>query len=143
MPKLDLKFVNVKNIEIVVTWVFRWFICLLLVAILNNQTKDELTSKTYHDDIALRVENVYSVVTNNEYQPEIPDANNNEYQASCPAESDFLDDPGRVIAFLEAIDPYITEKPWKLQVLMGLLIGDRDSALDYLEQQFSNGYPYQ
>lgn len=136
MQKIDLSMKEAINI------IWKTVMILLLTAnlLIAIATNKQITAST--DVIVSNVKNTYdAVITQNNSQPEIPDANNQEYQASCPADSNILDDPGKVLAFFDAVDPYIAAKPYRLNLLIALITSDKQDVVDQLLTEYSAGYP--
>lgn len=136
MPKINLNKLDIYDAI--------WKTSITLLLLLNMWLT--LMTGSYIDvaknSINSNIDNVFRKLSSFEtLQPGIPDANNNSYQESCPAESSILDDPNRIVKFFEVVDPYIEAKPYRLNLLIALLVGDRDKASNYLLEEYSTGFP--
>lgn len=137
MSKIDL-----KKIEYVGIWLWRMLLTSLLLIVINNQDISINENRVNYSYLEPLITNTAKIVSENNSEPEIPSDNSENYEASCPAEVSILDDPGKVIAFFDAIEVLdIPNSPYKQQILVALLIGDKEDVFDYLEDSISAGYP--
>lgn len=136
MSKIDLK----PKELITIMWRTLIVVLLTLNLIFTVTTNKQVIAST--NVIVSNVKNTYdAVIAQSNSQPEIPEENNQDYQASCPSSPDFYDNPGKMIEFLNAVDPILSEKPYLMNVLIAMLVTDKQDVVNYLENRYSGGFP--
>lgn len=136
MSKLNLNNVNIYAA------IWKLGITILLIANIVITIMSNNNVMTAVTVVNSNVDNVFRKLDSfNQVEPEIPDENNENFQASCITPYNIIEHPDEVIAFMEAFDPILNDDPRKLELLKVLLLADRDAVRTYLESQYSNGYP--
>lgn len=132
MQKINL------NMNLIATTIYRTIVVALLmvIVILNLNVLDKQTVTT--NVLVSHIDNVYEKLDGISDQPEIPDANNNEYQASCPVEPNYYDDPEKVARFIEIVGPYGQQYPWMIDYLISSNILKSEQIRKMLQDEYSS-----
>lgn len=134
MSKLNL------NIRDIVTIIWRTMIAGLLASILIIQLNVMEKVDSYGMSAFSNRDEILTAIETNS-QLEIPDKSDEDSQESCVEPYNILEHPNEVIAFMEALDPYISSEPWKLEFLKILLLADKNAVRDYLDFRFPGDNP--